>query len=169
MTVTYRDATIDDADALSSLGRRTFVATFGHLYAPEDLDHFLANHDPEKWETELVDPAFAIRLAEDEGHAVGYCKIGPAALPFTPPAGAIELRQLYLMESWKGAGYSDILMNWAMEQGKARGASEIYLSVFTDNDRARAFYARHGFSEVGPYKFMVGNHADDDIVMKRKL
>ncbi len=169
MTVTFRDATIDDADTLSALGRRTFVATFGHLYAPDDLDHFLANHDPENWEAELIDPAFAVRLAEDAGEAVGYCKIGPAKLPFTPPAGAIELKQLYLLESWKGGGHADALIDWALAVGKTRGASEIYLSVFTDNHRARAFYARHGFTEVGPYKFMVGNHADDDIVMKRPL
>ena len=169
MTVSYRDATPADADALSEPGRRTFVATFGYLYEPDDLDSFLANHDPEHWEAELADPAFAVRLVVDAGEAVGYCKLGPAQLPFTPPEGAIELRQLYLLEAWKGAGHADALMDWALATAKARGAAAIYLSVFTDNDRARAFYDRHGFTEVGPYKFMVGNHADDDIVMKKEL
>ena len=169
MTVTYRDATAADADALSELGRRTFVATFGHLYAPDDLDAFLTKHDAENWEAELSNPAFAVRVVEDAGALVGYCKVGPAELPFTPPDGAIELRQLYLLDAWKGAGHADALMKWALNQGMRRGASAIYLSVFTDNGRARAFYDRYGFTEVGPYAFMVGNHADADIVMKRAL
>ena len=49
-------------------------------------------------------------------------------------------------------------------------ASEhLYLSVFTDNHRARRFYSRYGFIEEGPYQFMVGNHADEDIVMRLDL
>lgn len=169
MTVTYRDATLADADALSELGRRTFVATFGHLYEPDDLDGFLAKHDAERWEELLVDPKVAVRLAEDEGEAVGYCRIAPAALPYAPETGAVELSQLYLLDAWKGGGLADVLMDWALFTARRMGASELYLSVFTDNARARRFYERHGFEEVGPYKFMVGNHADDDIIMKRVL
>ena len=168
MSVTFRDAVPDDAEALSSLGRRTFVATFGHLYAPEDLDSFLLSHEPEAWEAQLSDPAYAVRLAEDHGQAVGYCKIGPPELPFTSP-GAMDLRQLYFLESWKGGGHAVALLDWAVGEARRRGAAALYLSVFTDNERARRFYQRHGFTEVGPYKFMVGDHADDDIIMKRDL
>jgi RimJ/RimL family protein N-acetyltransferase len=50
-----------------------------------------------------------------------------------------------------------------------RGADELYLSVFTDNHRARRFYERHGFQPVGRYHFMVGDHADEDIIMRRPL
>src|SRR6185437_11642486 len=36
-----RRATLEDAEALSGIGRETFVETFGHLYPPEELAHFL--------------------------------------------------------------------------------------------------------------------------------
>jgi ribosomal protein S18 acetylase RimI-like enzyme len=45
----------------------------------------------------------------------------------------------------------------------------IQLSVYIDNDRARRFYERYGFAAVGRYHFMVGAHADEDIVMRRTL
>ena len=68
MSVTFRDATVDDAEALSSLGRRTFVATFGHLYAPEDLDTFLSSHDAKNWEEQLADPAYASRAMQHHAY-----------------------------------------------------------------------------------------------------
>ena len=43
------------------------------------------------------------------------------------------------------------------------------LSVYVDNHRARRFYEKRGFEEVGQYKFMVGNHEDDDRIMRVKL
>ena len=57
-------------------------------------------------------------------------------------------------------------MDWAMEEARVRGASEMYLTVYTDNHRAKRFYERYGFEEVGPYSFMVGSQADEDIIMR---
>jgi hypothetical protein len=31
------------------------------------------------------------------------------------------------------------------------------------------FYERRGFAAVGRYDFMVGNHADEDIIMRLQL
>jgi diamine N-acetyltransferase len=45
----------------------------------------------------------------------------------------------------------------------------MYLTVYTDNHRARRLYGRYGFEEVGPYSFMVGEQADEDIIMKLAL
>ena len=39
----------------------------------------------------------------------------------------------------------------------------------TNLARARRFYERYGFEEVGKYVFMVGNHADDDRIMRLTL
>ena len=60
-------------------------------------------------------------------------------------------------------------MDWAIDHAKARGANDLYLSVFVDNHRARRFYERYGFTFVGTYAFMVGSHADEDHVMRLAL
>ena len=60
-------------------------------------------------------------------------------------------------------------MAWVLAEAAGRGAEEIYLSVFIDNPRARRFYERYGFEAVGRYDFMVGSHADEDIVMRLGL
>ena len=169
MSVTFRDAGPEDAAILADLGRRTFTETFGHLYKPEDLAAFLLSHSEEKWHAELSDPAFSVRLAEDAGVPAGYAKIGPPTLPFEPRGRSTELRQFYLLKPWHGTGASHALMRWAIAEAKKREAEDLYLSVFVDNHRARRFYERYGFTFVGTYAFVVGNHEDEDHVMRLDL
>ena len=167
--IVYRDAVPADAAALDALFDESFTDTFGHLYAAEDLAAFLSGFPLEEWARELADPAFAFRVAEADGKLAGYAKLGPVALPVTPAGPAAELRQLYLRKAWHGAGIAQALMDWVLATARGRGAAELYLSVFTGNHRARRFYARYGFEEVGPYVFMVGNQADDDIILRARL
>lgn len=169
MSVTYRTAGPTDAPDLSELGTRTFTDTFGHLYQPDDLALFLNTHTRQAWAKELADPAFAVRVAEQDGRLIGYAKLGPPHLPFEPRGEAAELRQLYVIEAAKGAGIARTLIDWVIEQARDRRADHLYLSVFTDNHRARRFYEKIGFEAEGTYSFMVGNHADEDIVMRLKL
>jgi ribosomal protein S18 acetylase RimI-like enzyme len=169
MTIEYRTASAADAAALADLGARTFTHTFGHLYQPSDLEQFLQNHSPDNWDKELNDPAFAVCVAELADALIGYVKLGPPHLPFEPRGEAAELRQLYVVEEVKGQGVADALMDWAIERARDRRADYLYLSVFTENLRARRFYEKYGFEPEGTHAFMVGSHADEDIVMRLTL
>ena len=169
MSVAFRLAGTDDAPRLSKLGAETFTATFGHLYQPADLATFLVSHGEDQWRQELADPEFAVLIGEEDGQAVGYAKVGPPHLPFEPRGVPVELRQFYLLEAWKGRGLADKMMQWVIDEAERRGGDHLYLSVFTDNHRARKFYERWGFVAEGRYAFMVGSHADEDIVMRRPL
>ncbi len=166
---TLRRATEQDAADLAGVARATFTETFGMLYSAADLATFLEQHTPGDWAREIADPAYAVAVVEDGHIVVGYVKLGPPRLPFTPTSGAIELRQFYLLQPWQGAGVGPDMMEWALEEARSRGMKEMYLSVFVDNERARRFYAKYGFQDVGRYAFMVGDHEDTDIVMRRAL
>ena len=167
--ISYRDGLPADAAALDGLFDESFADTFGHLYAAEDLAQFLGGFSVEDWARELADPDLAFRVAEADDRLAGYAKLGPVALPVGPACPAVELRQLYVLKPWHGSGIARTLMDWVVAEARGRGAKELYLSVFTENHRARRFYARYGFEEVGPYIFMVGSHADQDIIMRAKL
>ena len=65
--------------------------------------------------------------------------------------------------------FADEMMKWVIDQAEQRKGDDLYLSVFVDNHRARKFYERWGFVAEGSYAFMVGTHADEDIVMRRPL
>lgn len=169
--IRYRTPAEADLPALRVLGRDAFGETFGHLYAAPDLAAFLERvFGPTGLPLEFRDPAFRFRVAEAEGHLIGYCKVGPPHLP-APDDGRskIELLQLYVLKPWQGSGAAARLIEWAL--GLARGGDwdDMYLSVFAENQRAQRFYARYGFEEVGRYKFMVGTHADDERIWRLKL
>ncbi|MBN8808603.1 MAG: GNAT family N-acetyltransferase [Sphingomonas sp.] len=167
--IAYRDATPTDAPALRALFVESFTATFGHLYAPADLAAFLVDFTEDSWRAQLADPAFAFRVATDGDTIAGYAKIGPVAFPGDWPADAIELYQLYVLGPWQGTGIAAALMDWVLAAARHRGARELILSVYVDNHRARRFYQRYGFAEIGRYTFMVGDHEDDDRLMRLEL
>ncbi len=73
------------------------------------------------------------------------------------PAGSAEHLTGLELIACNGVGYDAIDVAWA----RAR-ASILYLSVFTENHRAQAFYRRYGFTDVGRNAFRVGNHIDED-------
>jgi ribosomal protein S18 acetylase RimI-like enzyme len=169
MTISYRNGGPADVPAIDRIFRQSFCDTFAHLYRKQDLDAFLGKFTPEAWLAEVSDPSYAFRIAEADGQPVGYLKLGPSALPIEPTGSALELRQIYILKEWHGAGIARALMDWAIAEARARGAAELYLTVYKDNVRARRVYDRYGFEEIGPYAFMVGEQADEDLIMRLKL
>lgn len=169
MTIVYRGATAADAATLDRIFNTSFCDTFAHLYRREDLDAFLSSFDLGDWEAQLNDAAFAFLIAEADGMPVGYAKLGPMKLPVETDRRAILLDQLYILKEHHGVGIAHGLMDRALEEAARRGAEDMYLTVFVENHRARRFYDRYGFVPVGRYDFMVGSHADEDIIMRKAL
>ncbi|HEX8938023.1 MAG TPA: GNAT family N-acetyltransferase [Sphingomicrobium sp.] len=169
MSITYRDATPADAATLETIFDTVFCDTFAHLYRSEDLNTFLSSFGLADWEQQLNDRAFAVRIAEVDGTPAGFLKLGPLKLPIEANGPALLLDQLYVLKEHHGAGIAQQLMDWAFEETERRGASQLFLTVYIDNHRAKRFYGRYGFEAVGRYDFMVGNHADEDIIMRKLL
>ena len=169
MTIGYRRAGTEDAEAIDHVFRTSFCDTFAHLYRPEDLEAFLHKFTLDAWMAELGDESYDFQVAEAKGEIIGFVKLGPSELPVRTTGPAVELRQLYFLHEWRGLGAAQALMDWALSEAKARGGQELYLTVYTENWRARRFYEKYGFVEVGPYRFMVGEQADEDIIMRASL
>ena len=167
--IAFRDSTPADAAALHEIFDTVFCETFGHLYRSEDLEAFRSGIGIGDWERQLADPAFAVRIAEREGLPVGYIKIGPVKLDVPAKGSSMLVDQLYVRAEQHGSGVARELMQWGIEEARRRGAHALYLTVFVDNLRARRFYERHGFEDVGRYAFMVGKQADEDIIMRKAL
>lgn len=167
--IAYRDAHPQDAEALSAMAQQCFIETFGTLYAPADLNLFLDQAmSVDAFARQLDDNGYRIRLATIEGQPIGFAKLGPNYFADWPVDAAC-LHQLYVLAAHHGDGTGRVLMDWALADARAQGAAEMFLSVYVDNHRARAFYARIGFRKVGDYDFMVGNHRDHDEIMRLNL
>jgi diamine N-acetyltransferase len=161
-----------DTASLVAMAREVFSDTFAHLYEPAPFAHFLdeAYGPGGRMERDLADPAIRWRIAISGNGPIGYAKLSPLAAPApTPAPGAMELQQIYVLRAWYGKGIADRLMQWALDTACADAAPEIYLTVFDHNQRAKRFYTRHGFAEVGHCTFQLGDRIDDDRVWRRPL
>lgn len=167
-----RAPTAADVRALAELGRSSFTAAFGHHYAPEDLEAFLAEtHDEQVVAARLADPARRYRLAEIDGRLAGYVQLMVAG-GFDHPTGAarpVTLSQLYCAPHATGQGIGTMLIDWALAEARGYGADEVLLSVWSGNLGAQRFYGRYGFVHVADIHFWVGNHRDDEFLYALKL
>ncbi len=169
MTFAIRRATPDDAPALAELGAATFVETFGHLYAPEDLRAFLdESHSEAAYARVLADPACALWVAGRDGDAIGYAQAGNCGLPH-PDArpGDGELKRLYLRGDAQNGGVGRALMDAAMAWLLRDGPRTLWLSVWSENFGAQRFYARYGFAFAAEYEFAVGGQRDREFIYRR--
>ncbi|MGL6043989.1 MAG: GNAT family N-acetyltransferase [Sandaracinobacteroides sp.] len=166
---TLRRATAADAPAVRALFCASFTATFGHLYPPDELAEWLEGCPEQRFKEECTEPDFAVMLGEQGGRLMGYCTLGTQDLEFPLAQPSWVLRQLYLDAPAKGSGLADALLEWAIAETRARGLANVYLTVWVGNRRARRFYERHGFREVGSYKFKVGSTIDDDRILHLSL
>jgi ribosomal protein S18 acetylase RimI-like enzyme len=168
----FRPATLADAPALAELGAETFVAAFGYLYKPEDLEAFLAEvHNPVAVGEEIAGDSCTHCLVEDDGTLVAFCKLRyPTKFgEYSDARDPIELGQLYALPTHTGSGIGAQLMDWALEQAQAGGHDAILLSVYAENFGAQRFYQRYGFGKIADITFQVGDHLDPEYLYELKL
>ncbi|MFC7625392.1 GNAT family N-acetyltransferase [Microlunatus sp. GCM10028923] len=167
--IDYAAPAADQHEALRAMARRCFADTFARHYDPEPFGAFLDSvYGPDGgMARDLEDPALRWFVAFGGGAPIGYAKLTPLRAPAVDPEpGALELQQLYVLKEWHGTGVADRLMEWAL--ATAAEAPEVYLTVFDHNERAKRFYRRYGFSEVGRCTFTLGDRVDDDRIWCRR-
>ena len=168
----YRPATLADAPALAHLGAETFIASFGHLYTPQDLANFLAEvHNPAAVAGEIEGAECTHRLVEDDGALVAFCKLRyPTKFgDYTEATNPIELGQLYALPTHTGHGIGAQLMDWALDHARGAGNDAVLLSVYAENFGAQRFYRRYGFAKIADITFKVGDHYDPEYLYELKL
>lgn len=71
----------------------------------------------------------------------------------------------------EGQGIGRALLAWCEQAAREGGAERILLEVREDNDRARAFYRRAGYQEIGRRRgyYRIRGRSIDAIVMERAL
>jgi ribosomal protein S18 acetylase RimI-like enzyme len=81
----------------------------------------------------------------------------------------LELWRFYVARPWHGRGIAQALMSHVNAEAHRRGARTLWLGVWERNERAKAFYRKTGFTDVGSHLFMVGEDAQSDRIMVRPI
>jgi GNAT superfamily N-acetyltransferase len=166
-----RIAGAGDAEMIADLARRTFYETFAAVNTAENMRIYLEQqYTREKAMAEVVAPGRIYVLALLGEEVVGYASLREA----DPPKGlegekTIEIGQLYAEQKMIGKGVGAFLMQACLDIAKERGVDWVWLGVWSQNHRAKAFYTRWGFEPFGEHIFFVGLDAQTDWWMRKRL
>jgi diamine N-acetyltransferase len=160
-----------DALALADLAARTFRETFAANNRPEDMAlHAARAYGRSQQESELLDPGITTLLVEIDGALAAYAQV---RLGQPPPCvtgeAPIELWRFYISQAWQGQGVAQSLMRKVESEAYQHGGRTLWLGVWERNERAKAFYRKSGFTDVGSHVFMLGTDAQTDRIMVRPL
>jgi len=164
-----RAATAADAGALAEFAARAFAAAYGPANDPADTALHIARTYGERQQAAEIAAAHCL-LAVDAGAIVGYALVcvGSSHPDIATPAPS-EVRRFYVDERYHGRGVASALMEAAAGHSRASGAASLWLTVWEQSPRARAFYAKAGFRDVGSTSFLLGRSAQTDRVLVRRL
>ncbi|WP_418969876.1 GNAT family N-acetyltransferase [Alloscardovia omnicolens] len=85
------------------------------------------------------------------------------------PADSVEVQRLYVMPRFKRRGLGSYLMSKAIDFARDRAAQWVWLGVWQYNYAAQEFYAHWGYERFSEHTFMVGDDAQVDFLLKKKL
>lgn len=171
MRIVIRNAEPRDSAALSDLARRIYIDTFGATDNPEDQRLFLSKaYTPEKQREEICDPKMITLLVECDGTLGAYAQLRIGhTLDCVRGPDPLEIMRFYVEKSFHGQGVAQQLMAEIEEIAGGLGAKTLWLGVWERNERAKAFYRKFGFREVGKKDFHVGTDQQTDLVFERPL
>ena len=168
-----RLCTPEDAARLALVGAATLLDAYaGFLPGDALVLHAARHHYPAAYEAELARPHSRAWLAEVEPAAapVGYAMLTAPEFPEELVGqGDLELRRIYLLSRFHGAGVGWKLLEAAVAAAREQGAPHLLLGLHPENHRAMLFYRRQGFRQVGTRRFQLGETPFEDPVMRLRL
>lgn len=176
MARVIRRATAADAATIADLARRTFVETYAMFNTAENMRaHVVKHYGVEQQTREIATEGIVYLLALEDDVPAGYTMLRRRSPPSDAvgaeaiAADSIEVHRFYVDARWHGRGLAQTLMQTAADTARAAGAAALWLSVWEKNPRARAFYAKCGYEDVGTLIFVLGEDRQTDRLLRMQL
>jgi len=164
-------ATAADAEMLTELARRTFYDAFAPMNSPENMEAYMSQtFTPQKLSAQLADPRVIFLVAEIGATPGAFAKLCEGEVPDCVRGPApVEIERFYVDQQFHGKGVAQTLMQSCFDRARQSGHGTIYLGVWEKNHRAIAFYRKCGFDVVGSHVFQMGDEAQNDLLMEKRL
>jgi ribosomal protein S18 acetylase RimI-like enzyme len=168
--VLIRPARGEEASALAELAATTFRAAYSAGQQAETERYIAEHYGPAIQAAELEDPRLTYLVVELEGALIGFAMLESAGgHPAVRASNPVRLSRIYVATSHLGGGIGGRLMERCIAEAEAARHDVMWLSVWSENPRAVAFYERWGFATVGEMTFDYGGDPQLDFVMSRPI
>ena len=166
--MTIRGVVQADIPFLAKLAQITYSETFGHTMSNDDLQDAL-NQRSEKYFLSIIDQDVVL-VAEDNNQLVGFIQFGNVTLDSIPTTdNDIELNKIYIEKDYQGKGIGKKLIEAMLNHDRLDGIDNIYLDVFTENEKAIELYKKYDFRIIGKTPFIINDQIlGYNLLMKRE-
>ncbi len=150
MGITIRKALPEDAYDYTVCLISCWQSAYKGIVPDEFLENMLKEKEQrvERYRKNLTDPGeceyYCVMYSE---RMIGFLIINKSFNKDKSGIGGIWA--VYLIEEFRGKGYGEEMLNFAINELKRAEQKEIFLWVFEENNRARRFYEKHSFSFDG--------------------
>ena len=181
--MTYRLVEPKDLYQLVEIACTTFIDSFAEQNEPIAFYAYVEQaFAPEQLEKELYTEGSIFYFVENDNHIIGYFKINTNKSPsltdrphfyfdFSPYKSLqmTELERIYLKKEYQGKGFAAQLMAVIENFARQKNSHYLWLGVWSLNLKAIRYYEKCGFKTFGEHIFQIGDDAQKDYLMWKRL
>ncbi|MCJ1655700.1 GNAT family N-acetyltransferase [Staphylococcus sp. NRL 16/872] len=161
----------NEVTELKRIAEITFYETFKDVYSQENFQKFFDEaYNEDLLLSELDNSNSFHYFYKIDNDIVGYLKLNINGAQTEPKGNEyLEIQRIYFHKAYQGGGRGHTFIKLALDKAREHHKSKIWLGVWEYNDKALAFYKRHGFVVTGEHDFVNGDVVDTDLIMERNI
>lgn len=161
----------EEVSILRAFAERTFRIAFEPYNDPVRFEAYCAqSFSKEQITRELENPASFFWFAWEGEILVAYLKINTDRHPVELNSqNTLQVERLYVDPAFQGRRIGEQLLDFAAQFAVEKGGDWIWLSVWQENPPAVRFYERCGYQIFGTKTFWLGDEAQTDWLMRKKV
>ena len=169
--IEFKRVTSDQVEILRKISIETFYTSFYHLNTPENYELYTAkalSTDTLLKELNHSNSDFFFGYLDQK--LVCYFKLNLNINSFEQySSDSLEIQRIYVLPEYFSKGIGALCIDFIKKFSLERDFKFIWLGVWDQNERARLFYQRHGFTQKGSHEFLLGNDRQTDLILECSL
>jgi len=169
--ILIREARLSDIPEMRQVAISTYRDTFSESNTPENMRSFIEeSYNLPSLTNEFHEKNSMLFLACEENKIIGFSRLRESEeVRTTLGENTLELHRLYVLTEAQGKSVGKLLMEASLLYAKERGYNWIWLGVWERNVHAQRFYRKWGFEKFSEHIFWMGEDAQTDWLLKKKL
>jgi diamine N-acetyltransferase len=160
----------EDALCLSTLATQVFLDTYATNGINADIALEAASvYSRQAFEARLQDQAVEITAVHHSGYVVAFLDVSLQSTCPVPGIVGHEVLRLYVQAPFQRSGLGRALLRKAEARAKDAAASHVWLTAWSGNTAALAFYPAVGYTDVGETQYLIAGKAYENRVFAKPL
>ena len=149
----------------------SYQDAFASFNTPENMEAYYSGaYNLTTLNRELTEPSSKLFLACEDEKIVGFSRLRESnEVADLLGKNVVELQRLYVLTEAHGKSVGKLLMEASLNYAVGKGYDWIWLGVWERNFKAQNFYNKWGFEKFSEHVFWMGDDAQTDWLLKKKL